>query len=116
MKGTNSKITIIFFSQIFLSMGGAIIGMLWQIPNYAAHDYLGFNPEECRPTVLKLFLNRCGIWFLMFTNFVAISLLVTLELVKFWQARFIEVDKYMIDEEHNIFTKTLGSNLNEELG
>jgi len=52
----------------------------------------------------------------MFTNFVAISLLVTLELVKFWQARFIEVDKYMIDEEHKIFTKTLGSNLNEELG
>jgi hypothetical protein len=44
MKGTNSKITIIFFSQIFLSMGGAIIGMLWQIPNYASHDYLGFNP------------------------------------------------------------------------
>ena len=52
----------------------------------------------------------------MFTNFVAISLLVTLELVKFWQARFIECDKYMIDEEHKIFTKTLGSNLNEELG
>ena len=49
-------------------------------------------------------------------NFVPISLIVTLEMVKFIQAYFINVDVMIFDEERGIETKVQSSNLNEELG
>lgn len=45
-----------------------------------------------------MLLSLTGTWILIFTNFVPISLLVTLELVKFWQALFMEKDILMYDE------------------
>ena len=38
-------------------------------------------------------------------NFVAISLLVTLEMVKFWQGIFIEWDHSIYDEEKDMSAK-----------
>ena len=49
-------------------------------------------------------------------NFVSISLLVSLEMVKFAQGVFIEKDWMIYDEEKDIPTKVQSSNLNEELG
>ena len=49
-------------------------------------------------------------------NFVAISLLVTLEMIKFAQAIFIEYDVLMYDEDKGMPAKVQTSNLNEELG
>jgi phospholipid-transporting ATPase len=44
-------------------------------------------------------LKNFGSWFLAMMNFVSISLLVTLEMVKFTQGMFIEYDFMMYDEE-----------------
>lgn len=52
----------------------------------------------------------------MFVNIVPISLMVSLEVVKFWQALFISWDVEMYDEDKDMFTKAQSSNLNEELG
>ena len=49
-------------------------------------------------------------------NLVPISLIVSLEMVKFIQAYFISSDYLMYDEEKDIFAKVQSSNLNEELG
>lgn len=49
-------------------------------------------------------------------NFVPISLIITLEMVKFIQAFFINVDAMIFDEERGIEAKVQSSNLNEELG
>lgn len=38
-----------------------------------------------------------GTWILIFTNLVPISLLVTLELVRFWQGMFMGYDIMMYD-------------------
>ena len=57
-----------------------------------------------------------GSWILTFTNFVPISLTISVELVKFWQAGFMENEIKMYDEEENIQMKAQASNLNEELG
>lgn len=57
-----------------------------------------------------------GTWILTFTNFVPISLTVSIELVKLWQAMFMEMEIKMYDEEENISMKAQASNLNEELG
>ena len=40
-----------------------------------------------------------GKWLLAMVNFVTISLVTTLEMVKFFQARFIDYDYLMYDEE-----------------
>lgn len=49
-------------------------------------------------------------------NFVSISLLVSLEMVKFVQGVFIENDWMMYDQNKDMPAKVQSSNLNEELG
>lgn len=49
-------------------------------------------------------------------NMVPISLIVTLEMVKFIQAFFIQNDCLMYDDEKDLYAKVQSSNLNEELG
>ena len=49
-------------------------------------------------------------------NFVSISLLVSLEMVKFTQGIFMERDYLMYDFEKEMKMKVQSSNLNEELG
>jgi phospholipid-transporting ATPase len=55
-------------------------------------------------------------WFLIFTNFVPISLLITLEMVKLIQGFFINWDLKLWDEHKDLRTVVNASNLNEELG
>ena len=55
-------------------------------------------------------------WILLFTNMVPISLLVTVEVVKFAQAMFIAWDINIYDTERDMPTRVQSSNLNEELG
>lgn len=55
-------------------------------------------------------------WILLFTNMVPISLLVTLEIVKFCQALFISWDADIYDQDKGLETVVLTNNLNEELG
>ena len=42
-------------------------------------------------------IQQIGTWILIFTNFVPISMMVSLELVKFWQAGFMTKDVTMFD-------------------
>ena len=57
-----------------------------------------------------------GTWILIFTNFVPISLLVSLEMVKFWQAGFMQRDILMYDKRQDLQMIVNSSNINEELG
>jgi len=52
----------------------------------------------------------------MFCGLTPISLLVTMELVKFLQAIFISYDINMYNEKDDVCAKVQSSNLNEELG
>jgi hypothetical protein len=73
-------------------------------------EYPG-NEDLAIGTVVSL-----GTWFLALMNFVAISLMVTLELIKFFQAYFIQEDWRMFDQEKGMAASVQTSNLNEELG
>jgi phospholipid-transporting ATPase len=53
---------------------------------------------------------------ILIRNFVPISLLVTLETVKFIQAMIISKDENIRDKTSGQFTSVQSSNLNEELG
>jgi phospholipid-transporting ATPase len=77
----------------------ALYVMIWdRIYEDNMNSYLGFYPEGTIPPPwtpmrqFKVWLKNFGTWILLFTNLVPICLLVTLECIKFFQARLIEVD------------------------
>lgn len=61
-------------------------------------------------------LSRIGTWILIFTNFVPISLLLTMEMVKYAQGIFISWDIKLYDKESDTPAFVQTSTLNEELG
>ena len=60
------------------------------------YDYyleLPTNPGGWTDTIIRL----TGTWILIFTNFIPISMMVTFEIVKLWQASFMADDLLMFD-------------------
>lgn len=115
---TNRLILITLATQLLLAIIGAIIGSIWNIQEGIKTTYLGnelIDPSEQR-SMGYYFIQLTGTWILIFTNFVPISLLVTLELVKFWQGMFMTVDYMMADPNQDVSMRAQSSNLNEELG
>ena len=79
--------------------------------------YLGLgddtNPWE---TGYVGIIAKLGTWILIFSCWVPISLMVTLEMVKFMQAQLIGYDWTMYCPKLDMPTQAQSSNLNEELG
>ena len=88
--------------QICLALIASAVGTTWMIKNLQV-SYLGFENEDKWNTVWGLlFVKTTGTWILIFTNFVPISMLVTLEVVKFWQGCFMTYDILMYDDSQNL--------------
>ncbi|EGR30447.1 phospholipid-translocating p-type flippase family protein, putative [Ichthyophthirius multifiliis] len=98
-------IIVLFLICIFCST----FQLLYFYLNIKCYQYLGIQPNQ-EYFILFQFLYDFGNWILIFTNIVPISLIVTLETVKFIQGIIISKDPYM-DK-----TKVHISNLNEQLG
>jgi len=96
-----------------MALIGGFLGSKWLVDNRHSVNYLGEMGEDPFGILLIQFT---GTWILIFTNFVPISLMVTLELVKFWQGMFMSADYLMYDEEQDMAMRAQSSNLNEELG
>ena len=88
----NYIIIYIFCLELVFTLAASIYSATWDINNQAETDsYLHWNIDENhvnKHLALRI-LQNFGTWLLIFTDFVPISLLVTLEVVKFWQAYFI---------------------------
>ncbi len=89
-KLTNKSILIILGVQIILSFIAGVVGQIWLHNNKNkdnSNDYLALNDINVNKgggVILQM-----GTWILIFTNLVPISLMVSLEMVKFWQAMFM---------------------------
>lgn len=88
--------------------------LLTGVPNY-------LDPEDVQrqsraDPFAFFFIKTLGSWVLLFVNYIPISLMVSLELVKFWQALFMADEYLMFDEEQDMPMRAQSSNLNEELG
>lgn len=100
----------------------ALWNLIWTKVNEDQEAYLGFdikkmNSNDLNSNIIVKFIVKFLTWVLLFSNFVPISLLVTVEMVKFAQGIFINRDPKMIStDEHKIPTHCNSSNLNEELG
>jgi phospholipid-transporting ATPase len=111
---TNKLIGLVLLTQIVLALIGGAIGALWSTGEGTKASYMGGS--KVADGFGFYLLQQTGTWILIFTNFVPISLMVTLELVKFWQAMFMSSDWTMYDEEQDMEMRAQSSNLNEELG
>ncbi|XP_076039881.1 ATPase phospholipid transporting 8A1 isoform X2 [Oratosquilla oratoria] len=130
-KLTNHLIILLFFLLIVLCLIMAICNSQW---NASLHWYLSLDGELSgfiRDQVNSIFqatnnsqtdlsMFNFGINFItfiiLFNNLIPISLQVSLEVVRFIQAGFINNDYNMHYEEQDIWAMARTSNLNEELG
>ncbi|KAB0368460.1 hypothetical protein FD755_020226 [Muntiacus reevesi] len=108
---TNVQILILFCILIAMSLVCSVGSAIWNRRHSGRDWYLNLNYGGA---------NNFGLNFLtfiiLFNNLIPISLLVTLEVVKFTQAYFINWDLDMRYEPTDTAAMARTSNLNEELG
>ena len=107
----NMQIIFIFIFQAILSLLGASFCM------YKLHD-INEVPLYLRDQSIDFtfFLKRLGTWTVLLNNLVPISLLMTIEMVKYVQGFFISWDYQLYDVSTRSPAKVQTSTLNEELG
>lgn len=110
-KVTNQAILILFVILIFLSLLSAIASFVWTHNHVNTDWYLGY--AEMAPSNFGYNLLT---FIILYNNLIPISLQVTLEVVKFIQAVFINWDIDMYHEATDTPAMARTSNLNEELG
>lgn len=114
----NSQILVIFCLQTFLSAIGAVFYLAWLNSHFQDLRSYVFVSEDSKSSAggFLFFFYRVGTWTLIFTNLVPISLLVTLEMIKYIQGMFISWDVCIYDQPTQTPAKVQTSTLNEELG
>jgi phospholipid-transporting ATPase len=113
-KQMNNQIIYLFFLQLVLCGFCAVFNVSWMASSIDEATYLEL--KRANTDTFYLFVVNFFSWMLLFSNFVPISLLVTLEMVKFIQAIFISWDLDIYFEETDMPAGVQSSNLNEELG
>lgn len=108
---TNTQILMLFFILIVLCLVSAVFNEIWTRDHFKSDWYLGIND-----VLSKNFGYNLLTFIILYNNLIPISLQVTLELVRFLQAVFINVDIEMYHAESNTPAVARTSNLNEELG
>ncbi|KAH7728267.1 putative phospholipid-transporting ATPase IA [Aphelenchoides avenae] len=106
---TNQRIVFLFFILVVLALASAGGSEFYNhFFLYDAH-YLPEQPGSH-------FAWNAVTFFILYNNLIPISLQVTLEFVRFFQASYISCDILMYDEESDTPANARTSNLNEELG
>ncbi|XP_039955977.1 probable phospholipid-transporting ATPase IA isoform X4 [Bactrocera neohumeralis] len=109
---TNTQILMLFVILVVLSLTSAILNFFWTRDYAKMFWYLGISEDIKSKNVGYNLLT----FFILYNNLIPISLQVTLELVRFLQAIFINFDIHMYYAETDTPAMARTSNLNEELG
>ncbi|XP_069677694.1 probable phospholipid-transporting ATPase IA isoform X3 [Periplaneta americana] len=109
-KMTNTQILLLFFILVVLCLLSAIFSELW-IKSHPSDWYIGMND-----LINVNFGYNLLTFIILYNNLIPISLQVSLEVVRFVQAIFINMDIDMYHEESDTPAMARTSNLNEELG
>ncbi|XP_071561115.1 probable phospholipid-transporting ATPase IA isoform X5 [Temnothorax nylanderi] len=107
----NTQTLMLFFILLLLCILSAIFNAVWTNANKKGLWYLGLQEEMTKNFAFNLLT-----FIILFNNLIPISLQVTLEVVRFVQATFINMDIEMYHPETNTPAMARTSNLNEELG
>ncbi|XP_064536082.1 probable phospholipid-transporting ATPase IA isoform X4 [Drosophila montana] len=110
-KLTNTQILMLFMILISLCITSGLCNLFWTQKHSQTDWYLAIGDFKSMSLGYNLLT-----FFILYNNLIPISLQVTLELVRFLQAIFINYDIEMYHEESNMPASARTSNLNEELG
>ncbi|KAL3105938.1 hypothetical protein niasHT_024995 [Heterodera trifolii] len=106
---TNQRIVILFLMLVLITIVSVIGAEVYNKWFLDGHWYIGA-------------IGHWSFWwnmltfFILYNNLIPISLQVTLEIVRFFQASYINQDILMYDEASDVSATARTSNLNEELG
>jgi len=110
-KTVNSTLFLILFLQLALCAICTILMAVWVAESNDTW-YLPYVITQTQSETAQGFLT----FLILFNNFVPISLYVTMEFVKLFQAQFMNTDLNMYHSESDTPASCRTSNLNEELG
>ncbi|XP_069495994.1 phospholipid-transporting ATPase IB isoform X2 [Ambystoma mexicanum] len=110
-KVTNVQILVLFCILLVMALISSVGALLWNRSHGQVNWYLGSNEALSTNFGYNLLT-----FIILYNNLIPISLLVTLEVVKFTQALFINWDRDMYYAETDTPAMARTSNLNEELG
>lgn len=98
---TGKYIIILFLVQLILCIGASLTNAIIDVRLQSETDsymFWSFHKSKETTNFWYKMLVSSGTWILILNDFVPISLLVTSEMVKFWQAFFISTDIWMYDD------------------
>lgn len=110
-KMTNTQILMLFFILLVLCLLSAIFNELWTRIHQSKDWYIGLDDVGNKGFGFNLLT-----FIILYNNLIPISLQVSIEVVRFVQATFINMDMEMYHEESDTPAMARTSNLNEELG
>ncbi|XP_063285693.1 phospholipid-transporting ATPase IB isoform X2 [Pelobates fuscus] len=110
-KVTNMQILVLFCILLVMALVSSVGALLWNRKYEQTNWYLDNNEA-----ISNNFGYNLLTFIILYNNLIPISLLVTLEVVKFTQALFINWDRDMYYAETDTPAMARTSNLNEELG
>ncbi|XP_065883970.1 phospholipid-transporting ATPase IB-like [Dysidea avara] len=113
-KMTNKQIIVLAGVLLTLAVISSFGQLIWNQVKGKDHDYL-LLPTDTGEVVGGFFLSFLT-FIILYNNLIPISLIVTLEVVRFIQAIFIRKDLDMYYAENDTPALARTSNLNEELG
>ena len=96
-KETNMQIIFLFIILVVLALVSAVANIILQ-GNGEVHDYFGLNSNSSATGFGWQFIT----FFILYNNLIPISLQVTLELVRVFQAMYINSDEKMHFVDKNI--------------
>ncbi|KAJ2785942.1 aminophospholipid translocase [Coemansia interrupta] len=111
-KTTNQQIIFLFIILIILAVMSALGSQIMTSRNRDQLSYLYLPAGEGAKTFVKNILT----FIILYNNLIPISLIVTMEVVKFQQAQLINADMDMYDETSDTPALARTSSLVEELG
>ncbi|KAF8927612.1 hypothetical protein BGZ58_010284 [Dissophora ornata] len=110
-KMTNVQIIFLFCLLLAMSVASAIGNMVLTNKNIVELSYLDMAPSSWSDFGLNILT-----FLILYNNLIPISLMVTMEVVKFWQAQLINSDLDMYYEKTDTPALARTSSLVEELG
>ncbi|KAJ1430942.1 hypothetical protein B484DRAFT_395696, partial [Ochromonadaceae sp. CCMP2298] len=115
MYNLNVAIVIIFLAQISLVTLSVICVYLLGFSDSAQLPYV-FPPGEGTGSILPLWLELWFVFFLLYNNFIPLSLYVTIEVVNLGQSFLIGADEQLYHTGLDVACTVRASNLVQELG
>jgi magnesium-transporting ATPase (P-type) len=114
-KNLNTAIIIIFTAQVVLVSVSVLSVYLLGFNDTSDLPYV-FPPGTGRGSVLPLWLELWFVFFLLYNNFIPMSLYVTIEIVNLGQSFLIGADQQIYHEGLDVPCTVRASNLVQELG